>query len=115
MTERSRRSLWTAAIVAMPLLAGCGASSGIVAVAPDTYAATEMRAQAIGGGPRAQAALLAEAGSFCNRQGRSVALLDMRPGGDPRGYYWPTAFSATFRCVGTGGDTRSAAHALATR
>ena len=77
----------------------CGASSGVVPVAPGTYVVSEMRAQAIGGGPRAQAAVLAEADGFCRAQGLGVALLDLQPGGDPRGYYWPTAFTATFRCV----------------
>ena len=87
------------AVVAALTLSGCGASSGIVMVGLDTYAASEMRAEAIGGGPAAQQAVLAEAAGFCQQQGRSVSLLDLQLGGDPRGRYWPTAFSATFRCV----------------
>ncbi len=98
---KARQAALACGVLAISLaLVGCGASSGIVPVGPDTYAVTEMRAAAIGGGPRAQAAILAEAGGFCEQQGRSVAVLDMQPGGDPRGAYWPTAFSATFRCIG---------------
>ena len=55
-----------------------------------------------GGGAAAQQAVLSEAAAFCQAQGRSVALLDLRPDGDPRGYYWPTAFDATFQCRGAG-------------
>ncbi len=88
-------------------LSACGASSGVVPVAPGTYAVSEMRAQAIGGGPRAQAVVLAEAGGFCRAQGLRVALLDLQPGGDPRGYYWPTAFTVTFQCVAQGGGQSS--------
>ena len=79
-------------------LAACGATTGIVPVGPGTYAVSEMRAQALGGGARAQQLVLAEAAGFCQQQGRSVALLGLEPGGDWRGYYWPTAFTATFRC-----------------
>ncbi len=87
-------------------LAACGASSGVVPVGIDAYAVSEMRAEAIGGGARAQAAVLTEAAGFCQQQGRDVAVLDLRPGGDPRGYYWPTAFTATFRCVAQNSDSR---------
>ena len=87
-------------------LAACGASSGVVPVGLDTYALAEMRPEAIGGGARAQAAVLTEAAGFCQRQGRDVTLLDLRPGGDPRGYYWPTAFTATFRCVAHNSGSR---------
>ena len=80
-------------------LTACGTTTGIVPVAPDTYSLTEMRSQVLGGGPVAYEAVLAEAAGFCRQQGRSFALLDLAPGGDPRGYYWPTAFTATFRCV----------------
>ncbi len=94
-------------IAVLLALSGCGASSGIVPVAPGTYAVSEMRAQAIGGGLRAEAVVLAEAGGFCQAQGLGVALLDLQPGGDPRGYYWPTAFTATFRCVAQAGGQPS--------
>ena len=87
------------AFAAASVLSACGSTSGIVPVGPDTYALSEMRAEALGGGARAQEAVLAEAAGFCQQQGRSVAVLDLRPGGDPRGYYWPTAFAATFQCV----------------
>ena len=87
-------------------LAACGASSGVVPVGLDTYALSEMRAEAIGGGARAQAAVLTEAAGFCQQQGRRVTLLDLQPGGDPRGYYWPTAFTATFRCVAQDSSSR---------
>ena len=81
------------------LLSACGATSGIVPVGNDTYFVSEMRAQAIGGGGQAETVALAEAASFCQQRGRFLTLLAARPGGDPRGYYWPTAFDATFRCT----------------
>ncbi len=80
-------------------VSACGATSGIVAVGPGTFLVSEMRAEALGGGARAREIVLAEAAEFCGQQGRSVVILDLRPGGDPRGYYWPTAFDATFQCV----------------
>ena len=95
-----KRGFWGAmALTAAVGLSACGASSGIVPVGPDTYSVSEMRAAAIGGGARAEDVALSEAAGFCRRQGRSVALLDTQPGGDPRGYYWPTAFTAIFQCV----------------
>jgi hypothetical protein len=81
-------------------LAGCAGSSGVVPVGPDTYALSEMRAPAAGGGPAARAAVLADGAAFCQRQGRSFELLEARPDGDPYTPYWPTAFDATFRCGG---------------
>ena len=89
-------------IASMPLV-GCSMGSGIVPIGPDTYALSEMRAPVRGGGAEAQRAVLTEAAGFCQQQGRSVALLELRPDGDPRGRYWPTAFDATFQCRGTGG------------
>ena len=83
-------------------LSACAASSGIVPIGPDTYVLSELRAESRGGGAAAQQAVLSEAAAFCQAQGRSVALLDLRPDGDPRGYYWPTAFDATFQCRGAG-------------
>ncbi len=66
---------------------------------PNTYSLYEMRAESIGGGARAHEVVLAEAEGFCQQQGRAFALLNLQPGGDPRGYYWPTAFNAIFQCV----------------
>jgi hypothetical protein len=80
------------------LVAGCAMTSGVVPIGPDTYVLSEMRAPVRGGGAEAQRAVLAGAAGFCQRQGRSVLLLDLRPDGDPRGDYWPTAFDATFQC-----------------
>ena len=80
------------------LLTGCALSSGVVPVGPDTYVLSEMRAPVRGGGAEAQRVVLAEADEFCRQQGRSVVLLDLRPDGDPRTQYWPTAFDATFQC-----------------
>jgi hypothetical protein len=79
--------------------AGCAMSSGIVPVGPDTYAASEMRSPARGGGQEAQRALLAETDAFCKRQNKSFLGLTLRPDGDPYTPYYPTAFDATFRCV----------------
>ena len=80
-------------------LAGCGAGTGIVPVGPDTYAVSEMRAPALGGGPEAERAVLAEAGAFCAQQGRTSLTLTLAPNGDPFTPYYPTAFDHTFRCV----------------
>ena len=80
-------------------LAGCGATTGIVPVAPGTYAVSEMRAPALGGGAEARRVALAEADGFCRRQGRALAPLAVRPDGDPFTPYFPTAFDVTFRCV----------------
>jgi hypothetical protein len=81
-------------------LAGCAATSGIRPIGPDTFALSEMRAPAAGGGPAARAAVLADGAAFCQRNGRSFVLLEARPDGDPFTPYWPTAFDATFRCEG---------------
>lgn len=98
---RSLRSL--TALLTAAGLCSCGATSGIVPVGPGTYAVSEMRPEAFGGGPRAQQLVLAEAAGFCQRQCRAMALLDLQPGGDRRGTYWPTTFGATFQCVNPGG------------
>ena len=78
--------------------AACTATSGVIPIAPDTYTVSEMRAPAVGGGPAARAAVVAEAAAFCTRQGMVVVPLELRPDGDPYTPYFPTAFDATFRC-----------------
>jgi hypothetical protein len=82
-------------------LAGCGATTGIVPVAPSTYAVSEMRAPALGGGAEARRVALAEADGFCRQQGRAFSPLSLRPDGDPFTPYYPTAFDVTFRCLRT--------------
>ena len=94
----ARKLLFLSAPLALGL-AGCGATSGIIPVGPGMYVVSEMRAEALGGGARAREVVLAEAAGFCHQQGRGVSILDLQPGGDPRGHYWPTAFDATFQCV----------------
>lgn len=79
-------------------VAACTGTTGILPVGPDTYTLSEMRAPVLGGGARAHDAVLSEAASFCQAQNRSMVLLDLRPDGDPRTRYWPTAFDATFQC-----------------
>jgi hypothetical protein len=81
---------------------GCATTTGIVPVGPNTYAVSEMRAPALGGGPEAQRAVLAEANAFCASQGRVFSPLFMRPDGDPYTPYYPTAYDATFRCMPPG-------------
>lgn len=80
-------------------LAACGTSTGVVPMGPDTYSLSEMRSPALGGGLEARRVVLIEANDFCRRQGRVFVPLDLRPDGDPRTPYYPTAFDATFRCV----------------
>lgn len=82
--------------------AGCATTTGIVPVGPNTYTVSEMRAPALGGGPEAQRAVLAESNAFCASQGRVFAPIFMRPDGDPYTPYYPTAYDATFRCVPSG-------------
>jgi hypothetical protein len=79
-------------------LAGCATTTGIVPVGPDTYLVSEMRVPAVGGGPEAQRAVLAEATAFCAARGRVFAPITMRPDGDPTTPYYPTAYDATFQC-----------------
>ena len=79
-------------------LTGCAFSTGVVPVGPDTYTVSELRAPVLGGGAEAERVVLAKAGRFCERQGRKVFLLDVRPDGNPNTIYWPTAFDATFQC-----------------
>ena len=79
-------------------VAGCTGTTGILPVGPDTYTLSEMRAPVFGGGMAAREAVLSEATGFCRQQGRTLVLLDLRPDGDPRTRYWPTAFDATFQC-----------------
>ncbi len=85
-------------VLLLSCLAGCGYSSGVVAVGPDTYAVSEERAPALGGGREANRVVLAEASGFCLRQGRVSMILDLRPDGDPFTPYYPTAFDVTFLC-----------------
>ena len=80
-------------------LQGCGSTTGVVPVAPGTYAVSEMRSPALGGGAEAKRVALAEADGFCRRQGGVLAPLAMRPDGDPYTPFYPTAFDVTFRCV----------------
>ena len=78
--------------------AACTQTSGIIPLGPNTYTVSEMRAPAVGGGPAARDAVVAEAAAFCTRQGRTVVPLELRPDGDPYTPYYPTAFDATFSC-----------------
>ncbi len=89
-----------AMFVLLAPIAGCALSSGIVPVGPDTYAISEMRSPARGGGEAAERAVLAETDAFCRRQNKIALTLAMRPDGDPYTPYYPTAFDATFKCVG---------------
>ncbi|MGI4747173.1 MAG: hypothetical protein ACRYGI_20050 [Janthinobacterium lividum] len=82
-------------------LAGCGFSSGVMAVGPGTYALSEERAPVLGGGREAHRLVLARADRFCAQQGRVSTVLDLRPDGDPFTPYYPTAFDITFRCLAT--------------
>lgn len=86
-------------LVVVFALQGCGSTTGIVPVAPGTFAVSEMRAPALGGGAEARRVALAEADGFCRRQGGVLAPLDLRPDGDPYTPFYPTAFDVTFRCV----------------
>jgi hypothetical protein len=79
-------------------MAGCAISSGIRAVGPGTYAVSEMRAPVRGGGEEARRVVLAETDAFCRQQGRVFVPLDLRPDGDIRSAYFPTALDALFRC-----------------
>jgi hypothetical protein len=81
------------------MLAGCATGTGIVPVGPNTYAVSEMRAPALGGGPEAQRAVLAESNAFCAAQGRVFTPVVMHPDGDPFTPYYPTAYDATFLCL----------------
>ena len=80
-----------------------------MAVGPDTYAVSEERAPALGGGRAADRAVLADASGFCLRQRRVSVILDLRPDGDPFTPYYPTAFDATFRCLTTAEAAEAAA------
>jgi hypothetical protein len=86
-------------LLVLPMLAGCAFSTGIVPIGPDTYAMSEMRAPALGGGPEARRVLLAETHAFCQQQNRVFVPVTLRPDGDPLTPYYPTAFDATFRCL----------------
>ncbi len=90
-------------------LAGCGTTTGIVPVGPDTYTVSEMRSPVLGGGGEARRVVLTEADAFCRRQGRSLQPLSLRPDGDPYTPYYPTAFDAVFRCVAAGGTAAAPA------
>ena len=89
-------------VALMTAMAGCAAGSGIVQVAPGVYALSELRAPVLGGGGEAERAVLAEAAAFCEQRSLVFLPVDLRPDGDPRTPYYPTAFDATFRCVPPG-------------
>ncbi len=80
-------------------LGGCAAGSGILQVGPGVYALSELRAPVLGGGGEAMRVVLAKAAAFCQHQSLAFLPLQLRPDGDPRTPYYPTAFDATFRCV----------------
>lgn len=86
-------------VLPVSCLAGCGFSSGMMAVGPDTYVLSEERAPVVGGGREANRVVLARAADFCRQQGRVSVILDLRPDGDPFTPYYPTAFDATFQCL----------------
>lgn len=88
-------------VLLIACLAGCGFSSGVRLVGPDTYALTEERAPVLGGGHEANRLVLAKADRFCLQQGRVSTILDLRPDGDPFTPYYPTAFDLTFQCLTT--------------
>jgi hypothetical protein len=81
------------------VLSGCATGTGIVPVGPNTYTVSEMRAPALGGGPEAERAVLAESNAFCAAQGRIFAPVAMHPDGDPFTPYYPTAYDAIFQCL----------------
>ncbi len=85
-------------LVLATLPAACAGSSGVIPIGPDTFALSEMRAPAVGGGPAAQHAVLATATRFCRSHGKEALVLDSHPDGDPYTPYYPTAYDATFRC-----------------
>jgi len=80
-------------------LAGCAATTGVVQTGPDSFVASEMRAQALGGGPAAQAAVMSEAINFCVFHGLVFVPVSLSPSGYVSGFYGPTAYTATFRCL----------------
>jgi hypothetical protein len=104
---RRMRVLSLMALVAL-CVTGCGSTTGIVPVGPDTYALSEMRAPVLGGGLEARRIVMAKAIEFCQQQRRVFMPLDLRPDGDPRTPYYPTAFDATFRCAAPNGPAGGA-------
>ena len=76
-------------------LTGCGFSSGLVTVGPETYTLVEERSPVLGGGLEADRVVRTEAGSLCLRQGRVGRILDLRPAGDPFTIYYPTGYALT--------------------
>ena len=94
--------VWLALSIATPVM-GCAATTGVIPVGPGVFAVSAMRAPVRGGGEEARRVVLAEADGFCRAQGGVFVPLELRPDGDPRTPYYPTAFDATFRC-GAAGD-----------
>src|ERR1700741_4038406 len=92
------RRFFLMAMMALSLV-GCATSTGIIPIAPGIYSVSEMRAPVLGGGAEARRVVLDEANYFCQSQALFFKPLDLRPDGDSRTPYYPTAFDATFQCV----------------
>jgi hypothetical protein len=83
----------------LPVIVGVGAcnslvSSGINAVGPDAYSIVVSSNSSGSAMVRAEGAALAEAGDFCQRNGRQILVLTS--GLDPKD---DEIYRATFRCV----------------
>jgi len=97
-------------VLVLSVMAGCTFSTGIVPIGPDSYALSEMRAPARGGGAEARRILLTESNAFCRQQNRVFVPITLRPDGDPFTPYYPTAFDATFRCLDAADPAVAAFH-----
>lgn len=80
-------------------LAGCGTTSKVLTLGPDTYRISASKHNLSGGAPEAEANALESANTFCTSRGKQVLVSNMSSGFD-RPYY---TYTATFRCL-TAGD-----------
>lgn len=79
-------------------LAGCGTTSKVLTLGPDTYRVSASKHNLSGGAPEAEANALKSAESFCTSRGKQLLVSNMSSGFD-RPFY---TYTATFRCLGAG-------------
>jgi len=79
-------------------LAGCGTTSKVLTLGPDTYRVSASKHNLSGGAPEAEANALESAAAFCEGRSKQLIVSNMSSGFD-RPYY---TYTATFRCLAPG-------------
>lgn len=79
-------------------LAGCGTTSKVLTLGPDTYRISASKHNLSGGAADAEANALESAETFCTSRGKQILVTNMSSGFD-RPFY---TYTATFQCLAAG-------------